>query len=569
MNSKIEVGTGDARFTQSAARQLALYAVYGLLAIAVLLYLLSIAAGSAAGSGTTGLAIDSQNNRITIALRTEPPQMDHTRQIDSSSSVVQEHELEGLLTYDYYDQLVPGVAERWDIREDGATFYLRDNSFWSDGEPVTAHDFVFSWRKLVDPNSGSTYSFIAFPIKNAEAITNGELPTEYLGVQAIDGRTLEVEFERPTPYFEKLMAFNTFLPMREDFFNSTNGRYGADADQLLYNGPYVITSWVHGSSMRWEKNPLYWNDEKGFIDIIDVGYMTQDVNAKLNLFKDGQIAETQLLAPMLTSAMEQRWQIDRFMEGTLFFLEFNHRDGRITRNLNFRKALQLAQDPVELVYKALKEPSYLPGTSLFPEWVKGVNGLLRQEYPPIEHQINVAKAREHLELARQELGLEEFPPIIMLTDDSPVASLMGEYYQGIFRKNLDLEIRLDKQIFKQRLDKMLLGEFDIVAAGWGPDYDDALTYGDLFSSWNLNNRGMYRSDEMDSYVRIGQSSMDQAERMEAFAEIQRLAYEDVVIIPSYERGWSFVVDPRLKNFKRRSIGAEVVYSYAYIDETGL
>ena len=178
--------------------------------------------------------------------------------------------------------------------------------------------------------------------------------------------------------------------------------------------------------MKWEKNPYYWNDEKGFIDVINVSYMTQDVNAKLNLFKDGQIAETQLLAPMLTSAMEQRWHIDRFMEGTLFFLEFNHREDRVTRNYNLRKALQLAQDPVEFVYKALKEPSYLPGASLFPEWIKGVNGLFRQEYPPIQHQINIAKAREHLELAKQELGVEEIPPIMLLADESPIGTITSE-----------------------------------------------------------------------------------------------------------------------------------------------
>lgn len=560
----------DKDFNRSAHRQLAVYAIAAIGAVILLLYLLSLAAGSAAGSGTTTSAIDVENNSITIALRQEPPQMDHTRQIDSVSSTVQEHVLEGLLSYDYYDQLVPGVAERWEIRDDGATFWLREEARWSDGQPVTAHDFVFSWRKLVDPTGGSLYSFIAYPIKNAEAINNGELPVEYLGVEAVDDRTLEVEFERPTPYFEKLMAFNTFFPIREDFFNSTNGRYASDADQLLYNGPYIISSWVHGASMRWEKNPYYWNKEnKGFVDVINVGYITEDVNAKLNLFKDGQIVETQLVSPMLTNAMEQRWQIDRFMEGTLFFLEFNFRDERPTSNYHLRKALQLAQDPIDFVYKALKEPSYMPGVSLFPAWVKGVDGLFREEFPPIQHQINIARAREHLEIAKQELGVDEIPPLYLLADDSPVGSVTAEYHQAVFRKNLGLDIRIDKQIFKQRLDKMTLGDFDIVASGWGPDYDDALTYGDLFASWNLNNRGRYNNPEMDRNVRIGQASMDQRERMEAFAEIQRLAYEEVIILPLYERGWSFVVDPRLKQFKRRSIGAEVVFNFAYIDDSEL
>jgi oligopeptide transport system substrate-binding protein len=124
------------------------------------------------------------------------------------------------------------------------------------------------------------------------------------------------------------------------------------------------------------------------------------------------------------------------------------------------------------------------------------------------------------------------------------------------------------QIFKQRLAKMTSGEFDIVLAGWGPDYDDALTFGDLFASWNLNNRGRYVSEEMDAQIRIAQSELDPRLRMDAFGEIQRISYDDVIVIPMYERGWSFVVDPRLKGFRRRAVGPEVDYNYAYLDLSG-
>jgi oligopeptide transport system substrate-binding protein len=555
--------TVEQKFTQSAGRQLALYAVYALVALGVLVYLLSL---SSAGSGAgTGSAINPETNSITITLREEPPQLDSGRATDAASFVVIAHTMEGLIAYDDNNQLVPGVAERWEIREDGATFWLRENARWSDGQPVTAHDFVFSWRRVVDPVTTSEYSFILYPIKNAEAINTGDLPSTFLGVEAVDDLTLEVQFERPTPYFDKLVAFNTYYPVREDFFASTNGRYGADADMLLYNGPYVISEWVHNASMRWEKNPYYWNDQKGFLNAINVGYITQDVNAKLNLFKDGQIVDTHLVAPMLPSAMEQRWHIQLFMEGTVFFLEFNHREGRVTDNYHFRKAMQLAQDPAELVYKALKEASYLPAPSLFPEFIRGVDDLFRKEYPPPEHRMDVEAARQHLEMARQELGIDEFPPIVLLTGDTPVAMVAAEYYQALYKKHLGLDILIDAQIFKQRLAKMTSGDFDMVLAGWGPDYDDALTFGDLFASWNLNNRGRYDSARMDELVRTAQSSLDPKTRMDAFGEIQQLVYDDAVIIPMYERGWSFVVDPRLKGFKRRSIGPEVDYNYAYID----
>ncbi len=558
----------DQSFSRSAGKQLLIYAGYGFVFIVALFYFLSVAAtqvGGAAGGG----AINFEENSITIALRQEPPQLDHTRASDAVSFTVLTHTMEGLLGYDNDNQLTPGVAERWEIREDGATFWLRDNALWSDGQPITAHDFVFGWRKVLDPATASIYAFIMYPIENAEAINSGELPPETLGVRAISDSVLEVSFEQPTPYFEKLVAFQTFYPVRQDFFESTNGRYGADADQLLYNGPYVITEWVHSASMRWEKNPNYWNKNNvGLIDTIEVAYITEDVNAKLNLFKDGQIPNTQLVASMLDSAMEQRWNIDRFMEGSIFWVVSNFREERLTNNYNLRRALQLSVDPVEFVYKVLKEPGYMPGTSMFPYWIKGAENLFRQEHPPIEHVPNEELARQHLEMAKQELQLDEFPPLVMLADDSPVGNMTTEYLQAQFSEKLGLEIRIDKQIFKQRLLKANAGDFDILVNGWSPDYDDILTFGDYFASWNLNNRGRYNNSELDRNVRIGQTSLDQNERMAAFAEVQRITYEDAVVIPLYERGWSFVVDPRLKGFKRRVIGPEVDYRFAYIDRNG-
>ena len=554
-------------FVRTAGKQLALYAVYAIAALAALLYLLSMAAGSTGATGTSGGAVNPETNSVTIYLREEPPQLDSTRATDASSYVVLGHTFEGLIAYDNENQLVPGVAERWELREDGATFWLRDDAFWSDGKPVTAHDFVFAWQRVVDPATASEYAFILYSIKNAEAINTGELPPEYLGVMAESDRVLQVEFERPTPYFEKLVAFNTYYPVREDFFASTNGRYGSDADTLLYNGPYMVTSWIHGSSMKWVRNPYYWNDEKGFLDTINVGYITNDVNSLLNLFKDNQVAETYLVAPMLTSAMEQRWHIERFMEGTVFFFEFNHRDDRLTRNYHLRKALQLAQDPKELVYKVLKEGSYLPADSLFPEFIRGVNDRFKVEYPPMPHEMNIAEARRHLEIARQELGLTEFPPLVMLSGDTPVSQICAEYYQQLYKKHLGLEIRIDTQIFKQRLAKMTSGDFDMVLAGWGPDYDDALTFADLFASWNLNNRGRYNNPELDEQVRIAQSALDPRTRMDAVGKIQQIVYDDAVIVAQYERGYSFVVNPELKGFSRRSIGPEVDYTYAYLDRS--
>ncbi len=551
--------------SRAALRQVAVLALAAVGGFTALLGALAWAASlTGAGTAANG-AIDLENRAITVSIRYEPPQLDSTRATDAQSIMILAHTMEGLLRYDPQGRLVAGVAERWDIGDDGATFYLRDDALWSDGVPVTAHDFVFAWRTVVDPATAGPYAYNLYPIKNAEAINSGDLPPEALGARALDDRTLEVEFERPIAYFDKLAAFHTYLPVRQDFYESRRGRYGADAADLLYNGPFVMTRWVHGAHIRLEKNSRYWNRDEVQLNLIDIPYVTADNTARMNLFRDGEIADVDhLTSQELDQALAERFQIGRYADGSVWFLMPNHRPGRLTANYHFRKALQLATDNAELLYKVLRVPSYTPADSLFPAWLRGVDGLFKQEYPPPAVAHDPRAAREHLERARQELGLDAFPPLVLLADDSPLGSKKAEYLQALFRRELGLDVRIDKQIFKQRLAKAENGEFDIVIYGWGPDYDDPMTFADLFASWNTNNHGKFANAELDRHVRIAQESTDQRERMAAFAEVQRILIEEVAIIVNYERGVMYVQDPRLKNVMRRPMGGDPNYSFAYL-----
>ena len=521
---------------------------------------------SIVGSSTvTAKAVDPDNNSITIAIREEPPQLDSTVATDSVSFMIAGHTMEGLLRINTDGHLEPGIAERWEVNETTATFWLRKDAKWSDGQPITAHDFVFAWQLVVDPDVASEYSFLHYHIKNARAINEGELPPSALGARALDDHTLVVELERPVAFFDKIVAFATYLPVREDFYKSTNGRYGADAWELLYSGPFVITQWVHGSNLVLKKNPNYWDKDRIKLDTINIAYITSDATATLNFFKDEKIAFTSLLTENLDNALEERWHINREQDGTVFFLEFNHRENRITDNWHLRRAMQLALDMNELVYKVTKQPGYIPGRSLFPQFLMGVNDTFRNEYPAPPAEFNAEKAREHLALAKQELGLDKIPPLVLLCGDNPISNIQSEWTQGALKRHLGLDVKLDKQIFKQRLAKMTAGEFDMVLAGWGPDYDDPLTFGDLFASWNLNNRGRYNNPEMDRLIIQAQDTLDQQVRMDTFGDIQRLLHEDAVILPMYERGVTYVVHPHLKNMRLRVIGPEYDYTNAYID----
>ena len=553
-------------FTASAGRQLLVFAVVAIAGIALLMVGLSWATRLTSSSIGAGAGVDPATDTITLVLAEEPPQLNSTLTTDQISGMVLGHVMEGLLRYDAHNRLAPGVAQRWEIHDDRATFWLRDDARWSDGRPVTAHDFVFAWRTAVDPANASQYAFILFSIRNAEAISNGELPVEALGVEAIDDRTLAVRLERPVAYFDKLVAFPTYFPIREDFFQAAGGRYGADADTLLYNGPFALTQWIHGARVRMEKNPEYWNRDAVRLQAIDFPYVTTDPNAALNLFKDKKIAFTALTEENLNEALVKRWNLHRFVAGSIFYIEFNHREGRPTANYHLRKAMQLALDPAEVVYKVVKLPGYVPAESLFPIWLQGVEGSLRQEYPPPRIEMDLDAARRHLTLAKQALGMPELPPLVLLSGDNPVSNKQSEYYQAALKKRLGLDIRIDKQIFKQRLAKMTSGEFDMVLAGWGPDFDDPLTFGDLFASWNLNNRGRYSNPALDEQVRIAQSALDPRTRMDAFGEIQRILIEDAAILPNYEPGQVYVVDSRLQGVVRRSVGPDPDFTHAFVEE---
>ena len=515
--------------------------------------------------GGAGEAVDAVTGTITLSLGGEPPQLDSTRGTDAVSFNILGHTMEGLLRYDADNRLVGGVAERWVIGDATATFRLRPEARWSNGEPITAHDFVFAWRKVLDPLNASEYAFILYGLKNAEAVNRGEMPLESLGVLAVDDRTLEVHLERPVPYFDKLVAFATYNPINEAFYRSREGRYAADADDLLFNGPFTIASWVHGASIRLEKNPHYWNADRIRLNAIDYAYFTTDSNAIINLFKDGKTALAGLVAENLNDALQRRWHIKRFSDGAVFFMEFNHREDRLTRNYHLRRAIQAVNDSPELVYRIIKLPGNLPGASLFPVWLKGVDGYFRQEYPLTDPPPDDDLGRRHLATAIDELGLDGPPTLVMLIGDSPTAKKQAEYYQNVYKQKLGIDIRIDAQIFKQRLAKMTAGDFDLVMAGWGPDYDDPMTFADLFASWNENNRGRYSNPALDEAVDVARSSSDTATRMDAMAKVQQILYDDAVIVVNYERGSVYVSHPRLKGIVRRAVGTDPDYTGAWIE----
>jgi oligopeptide transport system substrate-binding protein len=501
---------------------------------------------------------------VRLTITNDPPQLDSTKSTDRVSTFIGGHIKEGLTRYGPRGEIVPGVAESWELGDRRAVFRLRAAARWSDGRPVTAHDFVFAWRTVVDPGNASEYAFILYPVKNAEAVNQGKLPPSALGVRAADDRTLVVELERPCAFFLSLTAFKTYQPVREDFHRARPGRYAATAADLLSNGPFVLTRWVHGASLTLERNPRYWDAARVELDRIEIPYITADPNARFNLFEDGRVDLLERIdRDEIRRAEAERLRMRSYSDGGLFFVAFNFRPGRPTRSFHLRKALKLAFDGRAYVSRVVGVPGTRPAAGLVPSWMDGLEAPFHAEYPRPPGRADLAEARRHLALAREELG-GEIPPLVWLTGDTPFTGREAEYFQQLLRTELGLSLRIDRQIFKQRLAKMTAGDFDLVSAGWGPDHPDPVTFVDLFASWNENNRGRWSSAPFDALVRRAAELPAGRARLDALAAAERLALGDIALLPLYERTSVYVQSRRLHGVVRRRTGPDPDLTFATV-----
>jgi oligopeptide transport system substrate-binding protein len=325
-----------------------------------------------------------------------------------------------------------------------------------------------------------------------------------------------------------------------------------------------MTDWVHSASMKLKKNPLYWNRSQIKLNAIEADYITADTRARLNLFIDDKIIFTRLDGETYQDALTRKFRIRSFSTGSVFFLEYNHRPGQVTSNLSLRQAISAVFNADEFVNKVLATPGNLKGESLFPVWLSGTEGKFRVEYPAPKVEPDTALGRKLLTRAKLQLGIAQIPPLVLLVGDSPTAAKQAEYLQGMLKNKLDLDIKIDIQTFKQRLAKMTSGNFDMVAAGWGPDFDDVMTFGDLFASWNLNNRGRYNNAEYDRFVRTAMNSSIPKIRMDAMAELQRIIHEEAVILPLYEQGVIYLLNPKVRGVVRKVVGADPDFTFARI-----
>ncbi|HEF1902502.1 MULTISPECIES: peptide ABC transporter substrate-binding protein [Bacillus] len=497
----------------------------------------------------------------------EIPSMDASLASDSASSTALNNTMEGLYRIGKDQKRVPGIAEDVQKLDDGKKyiFKLRKDAKWSNGEPVTAKDFVYSWKRAVNPDTKATYSYIMFDIKNAEKIHKKELHADQLGVKAIDDYTLEVELDNPVPYFVDLTVYPVFYPLNENFVKAQGDKFGLEANTTLYNGPFVMSDWKHEQSFQFKKNPSYWDNKTVKIEEINFN-IVKNTSTDVNLYETNSIDRAALTSEFVDK-FRQSSEFHTRKEAGVAYLRFNQSNQYLS-NKNLRKAISMSFDRDNIAKVILNNGAIGAYGFVGKDFAEGPNKKdFRAENGKLV-ETNPKEAKKLWETAKKELGTDKIE-LEFLNFDNEDAKKVGEFLKGEMEKNLPgLSIKIKQQPFAQKNKLEDSQQYDIAFGIWGPDFPDPISYLDMFVTNGSQNKTGYSNQKYDELIlKAKTDTKDLQARWNNLLEVEKmLIKEDAVITPIFQKGSAYIVKDAVKDIIPINYGGRLTYKWASVEQ---
>ncbi|KXH80691.1 peptide ABC transporter substrate-binding protein [Sporosarcina sp. HYO08] len=501
---------------------------------------------------------------LNIYASSDIPTLDSTKAHDAVAFDVLNNVNEGLFRQDENNQSVPALAENHEKNEDETvhTFTLRDAK-WSNGEPVTAADFEYAWKRVMEEAGPYNYMLVTAGIKNAEAILNEEMDAGELGIKAIDEKTIEVTLEAANPLFETLLAFPTFLPQNQKFVEEQGDQYALEAENILANGPFKLVNWTQEQSWKMVKNEDYWDAENVKLEEVNV-FVVKEPSAGANLYETGKIDRVKLTSALIDQyADNEDFSIDK--ESGIVFLRFNH-NHEVLKNAEIRRAIGMAIDRNGLTDVILKDGSS-PLYGVVPEAFYFSPD--QKDYRELNGDFNKGtpeEAKVVWEKALAEVGQTELTVSLNIADTDEMKKV-AEFLQAQLEDNLPgFKLDIKAVPFAQRLEIEKAIEYDLSLSTWGPDYSDPMTYLDMWIKGSSANRMDYHNPKLDELVQEARIETDLSKRYEMLLGIEKiLLEEDAAVAPLYQRGSAILQRAKIKDLIKHPAGAEFDYKSAYIE----
>lgn len=504
---------------------------------------------------------------FTFAVAADPQTLDPGRMSGAPEGRIAFNIFEGLMMpgpstedlEDPDDVVVPGVARSFDISDDGRvyTFHLREEARWSNGEPVTAQDFERSWQRVLTPNFPGDYVQLLWIIENGQAYSQGDLEDwSQVGVKSLNDHTLEVTLREPTPYFPQLVAFYTFFPVPMDVVAEQGIRW-TRPENIVSNGPYVLTEYRPQRDMMLEKNPHYWDRdnvrmEQARVRIID------DINAVVNAYRTGTLhwTGTSLPVAQIASLLTHPDYVREPLLGTYYFRINVSDESSPLADPRVRRALAMAVDRRSLVEETMNNLYFVADAFVPPMegWESAADPL---RYDPAAARALLAEAGFP--------GGEGFPQVEFLYNVDENHKLIAEAVQAMWQRNLGVRITLNNKEWRTYLQDMSTLNYQMARAGWIGDYNDPTTFLDLWETHNGNNNTGWSHEEYDRLIHAARVETDPDARLELLQEAEAILMREGPVIPVFYYTNNFLVSRHLEGFEPHNRDIHLL-RYMYLPE---
>lgn len=514
-----------------------------------------------------GGAAEEEGTNLNLCFASEPQTIDPALNSAVDGAVMIQHMFEGLIKWvddgNGNAVLAPGMATDWTKSEDGLvwTFNLREGALWSDGEPVKASDFVYAWQRLVTPETAADYNYMIDMVVNANEIMAGEADPSTLGVKAIDDNTLEVTLVAACPYFEEIVAFPAAYPVRQDIIEANGDQWTFTPETYIGNGPFKMTEWVHTSYIMMVPSETYYDVEALGPESIKFSLM-DDNNAMLAAYNSGELdfMETPPVAEIPTLLESGELKIANYI-GT-YYVCFQTQRAPFD-NPKVREAFSLVIDR-NYITSQVSGAGEMPAGGFVPQGINDADGPSGDSFrtvggdyysvDPAEYKANTDKARALLAEAGYPNG-EGFPIVEYLYNTADNHKAIGEALQNMWQTELGVTVTLANQDWNVFLETRKNGDYSIARNGWIADYNDPISFLDMWMTGGGNNDAQYSNAEYDKLMQAVKASSDQAERMALMHQAEDLIIgEDNALAPIYFYTQPYMLQESVKGMYYTPLG---------------
>lgn len=529
------------------------------------LAVLCVLAAFAFGLNVMAAAKLDKHQETTINLGiAEPDSLDPAKSTGVSESTIELNLFEGLTRLDASGKPGPGIAQKWTVSPDGKTYtFTLRSAKWSNGDPITAQDFEWSWKRTLAPDTAAEYAYQLWYIKNAQEYTEGKIKDAgQVGVKALDAHTLRVELAAPTAYWLSLCAFPTLMPFHRKSVEASPDKWFMNPKTYISDGPFRMAAWQHNERIVLEKNPNYWDARNVKMSKVSI-LLVDSQQTELTMFETGQIDYGDNPPPAEFPRLKKEGKLGISPYLGDYYYMLNVSKGPLA-DKRVRKALAYAVDRETITQIArggqLPASAYVPFG--IPDAAKATDyRKVGGEY--LAPSAEVAKAQKLLAEAGFPGG-KDFPAISILYNTNEMHKAIAEAIQEMWRKNLGINVTLTNQEWGVYLDSRRTGDFTVARAGWIGDYVDPMTFMDMWVTGGGNNQTRWSNKKYDDLIDTAKSSGDQKVRMKAMHDAEAILMDEMPIIPIYFYTRPYLMKPYLKGMIRLVTG-HIDFKYSFVE----